>query len=153
MLVWAVQKHKEFISYNNFCSSATKQGVCSAASLYLARLGKALHMQNGMKMRKDVGLENDYHAIGDHFFRKSFLKTSFHFHKEAGLNQEEFFVPQKVFIYVLYPFYVLVQLEALCWYKQPHSIYERANCHSNSSSMKIFTCIFINVTTLLSVES
>lgn len=61
-------------------------------------------LQNGMKMRKDVGLENDYHRTSDHFFRMSFLKTSFHFHKEAGLNQEEFFVPQKVFIYVLSTF-------------------------------------------------
>lgn len=70
MLVWAVRKHKEFISSNHFCSSAIKQGVCSAASLYLAGLGKALHvlkqsredkkvteLQNGVKMREGADLE------------------------------------------------------------------------------------------------
>lgn len=47
MLVWAVQKHKEFISSNHFCSSATKQGACSAACLHLPRLGKALQAGQG----------------------------------------------------------------------------------------------------------
>lgn len=70
MLVWAVQKHKEFISSNHFCGSATKQGVCSAACLYLVGLGKALcvlkqnredkkvtGLQNGIKIREGVDLK------------------------------------------------------------------------------------------------
>lgn len=73
MLVWAVWKHKEFISYNPFCNSATKQVACTAAFLYLARLGKALYvlkqereeskligLQNRKKMSEGVDLENDW---------------------------------------------------------------------------------------------
>lgn len=73
MLVWAVWKHKEFISYNPFCNSATKQVACTAAFLYLVGLGKALYvlkqqreeskltgLQNRKKTSEGVDLENDW---------------------------------------------------------------------------------------------
>lgn len=87
MVVWVVWKHKEFISYNPSCNSATKQVLCTAALPYLARLGKVLYalkqereestvtgLWNGVKMSEGVDLENNWQAINEHVLKNVILR-------------------------------------------------------------------------------